>query len=95
MRAEIALIASVSLSGCAYMSLQRAEETCVEDAKLARGPSGVIRVGTTTEGFRSKSDITVSTDWGKDPEQVFNSCVWRRAGQPPASPLASQPGWRR
>ena len=97
MRPAAVLGFALAVSGCAYMSVGRAESTCVEDAKAARGPTGTIALGTTSEGAQGKADVTISSDWvfGRNPEEIYNSCVLRRSGQAPVTPLASQPGWRR
>ena len=96
MRAFLFIAAMFALSACGGMSVERAESTCVEDAKAARGPTGTLAVGTTSEGPRAKADITISTDWvsGRDPEEAYASCVLRRSGKAPVTMLRDRPEWR-
>ena len=96
MRYVMPLLMLLALPSCGAMSVERAESTCVEDAKAARGPTGTIAVGTTTEGPRVKGDVTISTDWiaGRDPEEVYVSCVMRRSGKAPEHFLRDRPEWR-
>ncbi len=86
----------LALAACGHMSLDRAEQSCFQDARLAAGPRGEIAVGTTSRGPRAKGEITISTDYlfGRDPAAVYASCVQRRAGQPPSRPLYDRPDWK-
>jgi hypothetical protein len=78
------------------MSLEMAERTCFEDARLAAGPRGEIAVGATNRGGRARGEVTISTDYilGRDPAMLYASCVQRRAGQPPTRPLYDRPDWK-
>lgn len=94
-----ALLATAFLAGCGPLPLQDAEEVCLEDARAATAPRGSVGVGvgTGSGGPRtfSRFEVSVSSDYimGRDPAQVYASCVQRRAGQPPSRPLYDQPGW--
>jgi hypothetical protein len=78
------------------MPVERAEKLCLGDARLATGPRGTAGIGVSTDGPRATLDVTVSSDYlaGRDPAQVFASCVQRRSGRPPTRPLYDQPDWR-
>jgi hypothetical protein len=78
------------------MPVDRAEQMCMNDARLATGPRGTLGLGVTTDGPRAVLDVTVSSDYlvGRDPAQIFEACVRRRSGQPPTRPLYDQPDWR-
>jgi hypothetical protein len=84
------------LAACAPIPVERAEQMCLNDARLATGPRGTLGVGVSTDGPRATLDVTVSSDYlaGRDPAQVFAACVRRRSGQPPTRPLYDQPAWR-
>jgi hypothetical protein len=83
-------------SGCGPVSVERAEAMCLDDARLARGPTGEIALGVGNAGPRARLEVTVGSDFirGRDPEAVFNACVARKSGRPPERPLAQQPGWK-
>lgn len=95
MRLAGALMA-LGLAACGPVSVDLAEVQCLHAAREARGPTGTLIVGATSEGPRVGLDLTVSTDYlaGRDPAAVFDACVRRKSGQPPRTPLAAQPGWR-
>jgi hypothetical protein len=85
------------LAACGPVPVERAEESCLEDAMLAQHPRGTVKLGVGSGGHRAASaDITISSDYltGRDPSEVFNSCVKRASGQFPTRPLYDQPGWR-
>ncbi|MGB3316578.1 MAG: hypothetical protein WBB85_19435 [Albidovulum sp.] len=91
-----ALAAAVLLAACGPMSVERAEEACYERARLAAGPRGMVAVGAGSGGPASKVRLTVSSEWlqGKDPAALYNSCVYKKSGQPPRRPLYDRPDWK-
>jgi hypothetical protein len=91
-----ALAALVLLAACGPMSVERAEEACYDRARLAAGPRGMVAVGAGSGGAASKVRLTVSSEWlqGKDPSALYNSCVYKKSGQPPRRPLYDRPGWK-
>ncbi|MFN0113767.1 MAG: hypothetical protein ACKVPY_03730 [Paracoccaceae bacterium] len=97
MRPGFALPLFMGLAACGAMSVERAEESCVAEAKAARGPTGTVAVGATSDGPRAEADVTISSDWvfGRDPEEVYASCVMRRSGKAPVTMLVDRPEWRR
>ena len=84
------------LAACGPMSVERAEEACYERARLAAGPRGMVAVGAGSAGPASKVRVTVSSEWlqGKDPAELYNSCVYQKSGQLPRRPLYDRPGWK-
>ncbi|GLL16314.1 hypothetical protein GCM10017577_74960 [Pseudonocardia halophobica] len=44
----------------------------------------------------ARMEIEVSSDYlaGRDPAQLYESCVYRQSGQLPSQPLYSRPDWR-
>lgn len=89
-----------AMAACGPIPVERAERACLRDAELAVRPRTSVAVGIGagpdggTRGFGNVS-LEMSGDYlmGRDPAQVFDRCVQRRAGQPPRRPLAQQPGW--
>lgn len=89
--------AVLGLAACSPMPVTQAERICLDDARAARAPQGELGLGVGSGGFRGAHlSIGVSSDFitGRDPSEVFNTCVMRRAGQMPTRPLYEQPGWR-
>ncbi|MEY5036943.1 MAG: hypothetical protein RL472_49 [Pseudomonadota bacterium] len=69
---------------------------CVEQANQAQRPRGRVGLGVGSGGRAvSALDVTISSDFllGRDPAQVFDSCVSARSGQFPTRTLYDQPGW--
>jgi hypothetical protein len=93
---RLVLAGLLGLAACGPIPLTRAEDQCVEEARLAKSPRGEIGVGVGSGGGRAVGEITISSDFllGKDPVAVYDSCVVRRSGQMPSRPLLSHPAWR-
>lgn len=96
-RAALLICAAVSpLAACALLPVDQAERLCVEQANQARRPHGTVGFGVGSGGTAvSELDVTISSDFllGRDPVEVFNSCVKARSGQFPTRALDDQPGW--
>ena len=92
-----AMAICLGLAACGPMTLQDAERDCYRDARLAQGPMGEVRIGAATGpgGTRPVGglQLDLSSDYltGRDPEQVWRSCVQRRSGQLPTRPFGSVP----
>jgi hypothetical protein len=85
------------LAACGPVSVEQAEKSCMERAKLAAHPRGEVALGVGSGGRHYGAvDITISSDYlaGRDPSGVFNTCVKQRSGQMPNRPLYEQPDWR-
>lgn len=84
------------LAACAPIPVEEAERQCLDEARAARAPRGEVAVGGGTGGIGARVSLELSADYlaGRDPADVFDTCVMRRSGNPPSRPLALQPGWR-
>ncbi|MBA4489955.1 hypothetical protein H1S04_04140 [Paracoccus sp. S1E-3] len=92
------LIGPVALAACGPIPLPQAERVCMEDAYMARAPRGSVGVGIGSGGHSrayGSFEISVSSDYimGRDPAEVYATCVKRRSGYPPSRPLYEHPGW--
>lgn len=85
------------LGACGPIPLEEAERQCTEQARLAQQPRGTIGAGLNSKGQTfGKFEVTVSSDYimGRDPAEVYKSCVKSRSGQFPSRALQDQPGYR-
>lgn len=88
MRGVIAL--GVLLTACGPVSPQLAAAQCETRARQATGPFGAVAVGFGSDGARSsRLKLGVSSDFlrGRDPYEVYDSCVRQKTGQGPIRPL--------
>lgn len=87
MRGGWAVVALLgSLAACGPVPLAQAEATCLQDARLAERPRGTVELGIGSGGRRHAAfDVEISSDFlaGRDPEKVWQSCVYSRSGQVP------------
>ncbi len=86
----------VALAACGPVPVEQAERQCLNDARLAQQPRGEVGFGVDSRGnVATRVEIAVSSDYlmGRDPNQVFTNCVYRRSGQFPRTPLSAQPAW--
>lgn len=85
----------LALAACGPVPVADAERFCVEEARSALAPRGEVAIG--TGPVRVSARVWASADFlrGRDPAEVFDTCVRRRSGMPPLRPLALQPGWVR
>ena len=88
----ILVLLCLGLAACevAPPTPQEAADRCEERARAAQGPSVGVTVGanSNTGGFGSAS-IGVSGDFlrGRDPVEVYESCVFRLTGEAPIRPV--------
>ena len=78
------------LAGCGPVSPERAADMCAERARAATGPTGEVGVGITSDGdARGRIEIGITSDHirGRDPYDVYDSCVRQKTGQGPIRPL--------
>lgn len=97
MRPILALLALLPLIACGPVSREQAERECLHTARLAQQPRGSVGIGVDSRGkVQPQFDVTVSSDYlsGRDPSQVYDSCVMRRSGQMPSRPFSSIPASR-
>ena len=89
MRAPL-LAALALLAACGPIPRAEAERQCYERARMAMQPRGEVRMGMNSElGAVAGFEIAVSSDYiqGRDPAQVYDSCVYQRSGEMPSRPL--------
>lgn len=90
----------LGLVACGPVPVDRAEQICLKDARLASAPRGEIALGTSSgsggSGVVGQFKMEISSDYirQRDPSDVFSRCVLRKSGQLPTRVLADQPGWR-
>jgi hypothetical protein len=94
-RAALALL-PLALAACEPQPMDplRAAEICEERARAAQGPTASVTVGSNTRsGPFSSAQIGVTSDFlsGRDPLEIYESCVISRTGQPPVRPPALRP----
>lgn len=84
------------LAACGPVSLEQAERDCLQRARLAQSPRGMIAVGGGSGGAASKIKLEISSDYlqGADPSAVFDACVYQKSGLPPSRPLYTRPDWK-
>lgn len=88
------LIAGLALAACGPVSPERAADMCEERANAAVGPTGQVGVGVGSDGARGKLEIGITSDYiqGRDPYEVYESCVRQKTGQGPIRPLELREG---
>ncbi len=92
--ALLLLTGTLVLAGCGPMSLERAEQVCRDKARLAERPRGEAYVGASNSGAVSGFEIEISSDFiqGRDPSQVYDSCVYQKSGKLPSRPYVTGVG---
>lgn len=79
----------LALAACGPMSPDRAADLCEDRARAALGPTGEIGIGIGSGGGSGSFEVGVTSDYlqGRDPNQVYESCVRQKTGQGPIRPL--------
>jgi len=92
----IALCAPLAGAACGPVSVEQAERACFEQVRQSRPLSGTAAIGISNDGFINDIDVqmNLSSNQGRDPAEVYASCVYRRSGQLPRRPLYDRPDWR-
>ena len=78
------------VSACGPMSPELAAKHCEERARAATGPTGQVGISVNNRGeTRAGATIGITSDFlqGRDPYEVYDSCVRRKSGQGPIRPL--------
>lgn len=89
-RTAAVLICVTTLAACGPVSPERAADMCEDRARAATGPTGEVGVGINNKGRTSGSfEIGITSDYiqGRDPYEVYESCVRQKSGQGPIRPL--------
>jgi len=81
----------MALAACGPVSPRLAADQCEERARAAVGPTGEVYLGVASdiEGPAWGAEIGISSDFleGRDPYEVYESCVRKLSGQGPIRPL--------
>lgn len=84
------LLICALLAACGPVTPEMAANQCEERARRATGPTGEARIGVNSEkGVVGGVEIGITSDFiaGRDPQDVYESCVFNLTGQPPVRPL--------
>lgn len=84
------LLTCIPLAACGPVSPELAARQCEERARAATGPTGEIGLGVSSDGdARAGFEIGVTSDYlqGRDPYEVYDTCVRQKTGQGPIRPL--------
>lgn len=86
---KLLVFGSLMLAACGPMSADRAADLCEDRARAARGPTGELGIGIGSGGTSGSVEIGVTSDYlqGRDPYEVYDSCVRQKTGQGPIRPL--------
>lgn len=81
----------VMVVGCAPVPVDPEDvaQRCEERARAAQGPTGSVTIGVNSRSGPSVGgSVGVTGDFlaGRDPLDVYVSCVMQRTGQPPIRP---------
>jgi len=82
------------LAACGPVPVEVAERQCIESAQLAQKPRGSVGFAADSNGnFGTTLSIGISADYlaGRDPDQVYATCVYGRSGQNPTRPFSTRP----
>lgn len=88
--ATLLIITATGIAACGPISPEKAAERCEERARAAMGPTGEIGVGVSShEGPKTRLKVEVTTDYlrGRDPFEVYDTCVRNLTGQGPVRPV--------
>ena len=91
---RLGIFVLLGLAACGPIPVEVAERQCIESARLAQKPRGSVGFVADSNGnFGTTLEIGISTDYlaGRDPDQVYASCVQGRSGLPPTRPFSSLP----
>lgn len=89
------LVGLSALAACGPISPERAADICEDRANAALGPTGELGVGISSNGgARGSVEIGVTSDYirGRDPHEVYESCVRQKTGEGPIRPLEIREG---
>ena len=97
MMRTLPLVAAALIAACtppAPPTMAQAEAQCRQRADAATRPQTQIAVGVGTGGTSAGVQIGLSSDYlaGRDPEDVYTTCVTRLTGQAHETPLYRETG---
>lgn len=89
MKRLAALVFSLA-AACGPVSPDIAARQCEERARAAAGPTGEVGIGITSGGDTDGHfEVGITSDYlqGRDPYEVYDTCVRQKTGQGPIRPL--------
>lgn len=89
MRGAAAMLIAGLLAACGPIDPRIAADQCEERARQADGPFGQVQVGTVGGRAAGSVEVGITSDFlsGRDPFEVYDSCVRAKTGQGPIRPL--------
>ncbi|MGJ8623469.1 MAG: hypothetical protein ACSHW1_11885 [Yoonia sp.] len=90
MKRLIIIGTALLVAACGQISPERAADRCEERARAAQGPQVGLTMGVnSSSGGFVGGGISISSDaiLGRDPLEVYESCVIDLTGQPPIRPV--------
>jgi len=84
-----AILAGLLLAGCTPPTPEQAAARCEERARSAQAPDVGITIGaSSSDGPFASGNISISSDLlrGRDPLEVYETCVIELTGEPPIRP---------
>jgi len=90
--AVLALVGLALLAACGPINPRIAADQCEERARQADGPFGELQIGTVGGRAAGSVEVGITSDYlsGRDPYEVYDSCVRAKTGQGPVRPLILQ-----
>ena len=88
--APIVVLGLVAACAPVPVDPEAVQAECAERARQAQGPTGNLRVGVNSEdGPFTRVEIGITSDAlaGRDPQEVYETCVIEGTGAPPTRPL--------
>ncbi|MCK0095130.1 hypothetical protein MWU60_06080 [Yoonia sp. F2084L] len=89
MKRLFVLLSALAVTACGEVSPERAADRCEERARAAQGPEVGVTVGANSNsGAFADASIGISLDAirGRDPIEVYESCVFGLTGELPVRP---------
>ena len=85
----LTLTGTLFLASCGPMSPEMAAQHCQDRARAADGPTGSVTIGVSNQGPVLGGEIGITDDYlrGRDPEEVYETCVRDKTGKGPIRPL--------
>ncbi|MDJ1007677.1 MAG: hypothetical protein QNJ13_07595 [Paracoccaceae bacterium] len=87
------MLIALLLAACGPISPEEAANRCEDRARNAAGPTGEATLGVGSSGgdvdVIAGLELTVTGDFiaGRDPQTVYENCVFNLTGQGPVRPL--------
>ncbi|MEZ5685180.1 MAG: hypothetical protein R3D78_04460 [Paracoccaceae bacterium] len=85
-------VAGLILAACGPIPVHEAERICAQQVR-PKPLSGEAKIGINQDGKVISDidmDLVLTTNMGRDPNEVYTRCVYNRSGQLPTRPLYSR-----